>query len=165
MIDLDAPRWADRQALTVYTIRNLLEASPHSPYRDSSPWKARQVAEAVATKADPSFLVARIIATTLAAADTVPDPTDPHWLVSLPRLPGDAMRQDLQRRLGPDAERARDLLRPLAYAEGQGLPWGDIWAPLASRICGHAYTDKDLYWLRDNAGSYVVEAGSVKLTV
>ena len=32
VIDLDAPRWADRQALTVYTIRNLIEASPDSPY-------------------------------------------------------------------------------------------------------------------------------------
>lgn len=31
VIDLDAPRWADRQALTVYTIRNLIEASPTSP--------------------------------------------------------------------------------------------------------------------------------------
>ena len=34
VIDLDAPRWADRQALTVYTIRNLIEASTDSPYRE-----------------------------------------------------------------------------------------------------------------------------------
>ena len=158
VIDLDAPRWADRQALTVYTIRNLIEASPDSPYRDARPRQARSVADAVADAADPSFLVARIISTTLAAAGTIADPTDPHWRASLPRLPGDAMRNDLDTRLGPDAARARDLLRPLAYAEGQGLPWEDIWAPLASRISGHTYTNDDLHWLRQHAGSYVVEA-------
>jgi Caspase domain len=158
VIDLDAPRWADRQALTVYTIRNLIEASPDSPYLHAPPLQARPVADAVADAADPSFLVARIISTTLAAADTIADPTDPHWRASLPRLPGDAMRNDLDTRLGSDAARARDLLRPLAYAEGQGLPWEDIWAPLASRISGRAYTNDDLHWLRQHAGSYIVEA-------
>ena len=158
VIDLDAPRWADRQALIVYTIRNLIEASPDSPYRGARPRQARSVADAVADAAYPSFLVARIISTTLAAAGTLADPADPHWRASLPRLPGDAMRKDLDTRLGPDAARARDLLRPLAYAEGQGLPWEDIWAPLASRISGHAYTNDDLHWLRQHAGSYVVEA-------
>ena len=112
----------------------------------------------MADAADPSFLVARITSTTLAAANTIADPTDPHWRASLPRLPGDAMRNDLDTRLGPDATRARDLLRPLAYAEGQGLPWEDIWAPLASRISGRTYTNDDLHWLRQHAGSYVVEA-------
>ena len=158
VIDLDAPRWADRQALTVYTIRNLIEASPDSPYLDAPPRQARLVADAVADAADPSFLVARITSTTLAAAGTIADPTDPRWRASLPRLPGEAMRKDLDTRLGPDAARARDLLRPLAYAEGQGLPWEDIWAPLASRISGHTYTNEDLHWLRQHAGSYVVEA-------
>jgi hypothetical protein len=140
VIDLDNPRWADRDALTVYTIRNLLEASRPSPYRNTPTPRVRLVADAVATAADPSFLVARITATTLAAADTTPDPTDPQWRASLPRQAGDAMRTDLNTRLGPDARRARDLLRPLAYAEGQGLPWEDIWAPLASRISGNPYT-------------------------
>jgi hypothetical protein len=77
VIDLDAPRWADRQALTVYTIRNLIEASPNSPYRNAPPHQARSVADAVADAADPSFLVARITSTTLAAG-TIADPTDPH---------------------------------------------------------------------------------------
>ena len=157
VIDLDAPRWADRQALTVYTIRNLIEASPDSPYRDAGP-QVWSVADAVADAADPSFLVARIISTTLAAAGTLADPTDPNWRADLPGLPGDAMRNDLDTRLGPNAVRARDLLRPLAYAEGQGLPWEDIWAPLASRISGRTYTNDDLHWLRQHAGSYIVEA-------
>ena len=98
------------------------------------------------------------MSSTLAAEQRPADPSDPAWRAGLPKLPGDAMRADLERRLGQDAGRARDLLRPLAFAQGQGLPWENIWAPLASRISGHAYTDQDITWLRGTAGSYVVEA-------
>ncbi|MFC8670916.1 caspase family protein, partial [Streptomyces sp. NPDC057199] len=160
VIGLDSPRYADRQALLAYTIRNLVQSRPTSPYRL---WESRDllrpVAEAVAAAAGMSFLVAHFAAYTLASADTVvADPFDPRWRASLPRHAGQAMRDDLTQRLGPNAQRAADLLRPLAYAEGQGLPWEDIWAPLASAISGRPYTDDDLFWLRRNAGSYVVEA-------
>ncbi|MET7607741.1 hypothetical protein ABZS96_35910 [Streptomyces avermitilis] len=157
VLDLDSPRYADREALRAYTMRNLIESRHTSPYRHR-PDMLQPVGSAVAEAAERSFLVARITAGTLAAADVVVDPHDPQWRASLPRHAGQAMRDDLARRLGDDAQRAADLLRPLAYAEGQGLPWEGIWAPLASAISGRHYTDDDLLWLRRNAGSYVVEA-------
>jgi hypothetical protein len=156
-IDLDAPRYADLDALTTYAARGLLDAVPDSPYQQQ-PSAIRAIARAVAEASDPSFLVARITSSTLAADPTIPDPQDPAWRRMLPRLPGEAMRRDLETRLGGQADRVRDLLRPLAFAEGQGLPWEDIWAPLASRIAGVTYTDDDLLWLRHHAGSYVIEA-------
>lgn len=159
MIDLDSPRYADREALLAYTMRSLLQSRSSSPYRSADPLLLRGVAQAVADAADTSFLVAHFAAYTLASADTVvADPHDPRWRASLPLHAGQAMRDDLTRRLGPDAQRATDLLRPLAYAEGRGLPWEDIWAPLASAVSGSTYTDEDLLWLRHHAGSYVVEA-------
>ncbi|MGK8557478.1 caspase family protein [Nocardia gipuzkoensis] len=157
-IDLDAARYADRAALTTYAVRGLLEADPDTIYRGQPPETIRAVATAVAEQADPSFLVARIVAATLSADPHLPDPDDRAWRRSLPALPGAAMRQDLRSRLGSDADRARDLLRPLAFAQGQGLPWEDLWAPLASRLADTSYTDEDLMWLRRTAGSYVVEA-------
>ncbi|WP_158632660.1 caspase family protein [Amycolatopsis sp. WAC 01416] len=157
-IDLDGPRYADLDALTAYAARGLLDAAPDSPYQHQDPETIRTIAEAVATASEPSFLVARITSSTLAADPAVPDPRDPGWRLTLPRMPGDAMRRDLRARLGAQAERARDLLRPLAFAEGQGLPWEDIWAPLASHIAAVTYTDDDLLWLRHHAGSYVIEA-------
>ncbi|MFD8331320.1 caspase family protein [Streptomyces solisilvae] len=157
-IDLDAPRYADLDALTGYAARGLLDSAADSPYRRQPAPALRAVARAVAEASEPSFLVARITSGTLAADPAVPDPRDPVWRRSLPRLPSDAMRQDLEARLGPDAARVRDLLLPLAFAEGQGLPWEDIWALLASRIAGVSYTDDDLLRLRRRAGSYVVEA-------
>ncbi|SOE14186.1 WD-40 repeat-containing protein [Streptomyces sp. 2323.1] len=158
VVDLDDPRYADPEALQAYTVYNLLDAHRTSPY-SRHPEAAAPVAQAVAGAAGTSFLVARIAAGTLAAADDViADPSDRQWQNSLPRLPGQAMHDDLMHRLGPDAQRAADLLRPLAFAEGQGLPWEDIWAPLASAISARTYTDDDLLWLRDTAGSYAVEA-------
>jgi WD40 repeat protein len=157
VIDLDHFLYADPQGLRTYAARNLLEAHRASPYRDNLE-ALGPVADAITEAAGTSFLVARITAGTLAAADhTVPDPYDRVWRATLPKLPSDAMRNDLAR-LGEHTQRAVDLLRPLAYAEGQGLPWEDIWAPLASAISGRTYTDDDILWLRAAAGSYVVEA-------
>ncbi|MEU2424190.1 caspase family protein, partial [Streptomyces sp. NPDC007851] len=156
-VDLDHPRYADRQAVTAYAARVLLGSHRTSPYRDF-PACVRPIAEAVAEAAGRSFLVARLAAFTLASDSTIPPDTGPEWRSTLPRHAADAMRQDLQRRLGDDARRATDLLRPLAWAQGQGLPWEDVWAPLASEVSGRTYTDEDLLWLRRAAGSYVVEA-------
>ena len=48
-----------------------------------------------------------------------------------------------------DARRARDLLRPLALAEGDGLPAGPLWAGLAGRLADRHYQSADLTWLLD----------------
>ncbi|MFI6014019.1 caspase family protein [Streptomyces sp. NPDC051243] len=157
-IDLDSPRYADPQAVLAYAVRNLIDAHPRSPYLECHNALRLEVAKAVATAAGHSFLVARITAGTLAAAPTLPDPGDAAWRRSLPSKAADAMHHDLHQRFGEDAERILDLLRPLAYAEGQGLPWEDIWAPLASQLSGRRYTNEDLRRLRRDAGAYVVEA-------
>ncbi|MGY1501307.1 caspase family protein [Streptomyces sp. QTS52] len=157
VIDLDTPRYADRDAIGAYTVQGLVHGHPDSPYPHAQ-HLIPEVARAVADAAFPSFLVARFAAEHLATTPHLPDPHDPQWRAGLPRTADTAMANHLDR-LGPhDATRARDLLRPLAYAQGQGLPWEDLWAPLATRISGRAYTDEDLLWLRHTAGSYVVEA-------
>ncbi|MCW6008609.1 caspase family protein [Micromonospora sp. CPCC 205371] len=159
IVDLDNATYADREALGAYALRGLTESYVDSAYVHAPAATAVEVARAVADAAFPSFLVARIVSSTLAADPRIPpDPRDPVWLRSLPRTAESAMARDLDDRLGTDASRARDLLRPLAFAEGQGLPWEDIWAPLASRVADRTYTDDDLLWLRHATGRYVVEA-------
>ncbi|MEY9855855.1 WD40 repeat protein [Catenulispora sp. GAS73] len=157
-VDLDSPRYADPAAITAYAVRSLIEAHPSSPYR-LHPEIALPVAEAVAAAADKSFLVARIVAGTLAAeGEVVPDPADPAWRAGLPAHARSAMTEDLATRLHERADVAVDLLRPLAFAQGKGLPWEDLWAPLASAISGREYSDEHLFWLRQAAGSYAVES-------
>ena len=117
---------------------------------------------AIAEAAGHSFFVARILAATQASQPAVPDPADPAWRASLPRTAGPAMRRDLEIRLGDQAAQAVDLLRPLAYAQGSGLPWEDMWALLANALApGHGYTNEDLLWLAGHAGSFIVEGGTI----
>ncbi|MFF7280099.1 caspase family protein [Streptomyces griseorubiginosus] len=155
-IDLDSERYGDPHAVRAYA-RKLL-CTPGSTLATASPPLVDDIAEAVAEAAGRSFLVARITARTIAREARPPDPRDQRWRDELPRLPGEAMERDLVQRLGARADEARDLLRPLAYAQGAGLPWAGVWARLASALSGRAYTDDDIVWLRKQAGSYVVES-------
>ena len=158
IIDLDDQRYADPESIYQYVLRGLTGAED-SPYASAGPGLVADVARAVADAAGLSFLVALIVTRTLLSQPPVPDPSDAGWRASLPGTAADALDRDLETRLGAEgAERARDMLRPLAFAAGAGLPWENLWAPLASALSGRAYTDEDLIRLRRQAGSYVVEA-------
>lgn len=157
-VHLDDERFADPDSLYAYVLRALQSDEQESPYRSAPPDLVAGVAKAVAEAAGYSFLVALIVSRTLLSQKRLPDPANRAWREALPGTAADAMRDDLETRLGADADRARDLLRPLAFAAGAGLPWEDLWAPLAARLSGQAYDDEDLIWLRRHAGSYVLEA-------
>ncbi|MGH4030809.1 caspase family protein [Actinomycetota bacterium Odt1-20B] len=155
-VNLDDDRYGDPDAVRAY-VRKLLTV-PGSVLAPADPRLVDAIAGAVAEAAGRSFLVARITARTIARDTRVPDPHDQRWRDELPRLPGEAMERDLDQRLGPLAGRARDLLLPLAFAQGAGLPWAGVWPRLASVLSGRDYGDEDVVWLRQAAGSYVVES-------
>jgi WD40 repeat protein len=70
---------------------------------------------------------------------------------------GAAFDRDLYR-YGERAHRVGDLLAPLAWAEGAGLP-RELWVPLATSLADNAdYADDDITWLLEQAGAYIVEA-------
>jgi len=156
VLDLDTAAYLEEADVAEYARRCLLEATPKSPYLHASAGVVTAVAKAIASAAGQAFLVARIVSRSLAGESTVADPADPVWRANLPSSVGAAMEYYL-RRFGADEQRIRDLLLPVAYAEGAGLPWEDLWAPLASAIAGRPYDDQDLRWLRRRAGAYLVE--------
>ncbi|GAA3258900.1 hypothetical protein GCM10010532_109990 [Dactylosporangium siamense] len=164
-LDLDDETYADHESVRLYSRRCLIELNPASPYTTVAEKVVSSVADAIAESAGNSFLVSLITARSLALRDYAVDPGDTQWRRSLPRFAADAMRRDLEDRLGDEAQKARDLLLPLAYAEGAGMPWEDIWAPLASTLSGTKYTDSDLDWLVEHAGYYVIEALSNQRSV
>src|SRR5262249_18526872 len=115
------------------------------------------VVDAIGEAAGASFLVARIVATTEATATRLPDPKDPEWRAALPRHTGPAMWRGLNPTPGTEADKAARLMLPLAYAQGNGLPWEDIWPRLINALSpAYRYGDEDLIWLRRTAGSYVI---------
>ena len=161
VIDLDSQEYADPMALAEVVRRILAGSIPaagisagNTPFASRSPVLLNAVAAAIAETAGNSFFVARILAGTQAAQPTIPDPAELAWRASLPKAAGPAMRRDLEFHLGAGAAQAVDLLRPLAYAQGSGLPWEDIWALLANALApGHGYTNEDLLSLADQAWS------------
>ena len=169
VIDLDAPSYADPAALSEAIRRTLAGITPvpgapaaSTPFASCPPTLLQEVTAAIAGAAGHSFFVARILASTQAAQPAIPDPTDPAWRASLPRAAGPAMRRDLDLRLGERSALAVDLLLPLAYAQGGGLPWEDVWPLLANALApGHGYTNEDLLWLAGHAGSFIVEGGTI----
>jgi hypothetical protein len=155
-VDLDAA-YADPEAMRRSVEHGLLQAAESSPFRQAGQAVVARVVEGVVRTAGPSFLVARLLVRMLAHRADLTWLT-PGWREELSRMPGEIMEQSLRERLGDDlADRALDLLRPLAFAEGS-LPDEDIWIALAVRLSGRHYDYADVVWLREHAASYVVTA-------
>jgi WD40 repeat protein len=157
-INLDSDEYADPDSIRSYARSGLIGLHTDSPYRTAESSLVDATAAAVGHAAGQSFLVALITTRSLVLRHEVVDPYDRTWQERLPRIAADAMSRDLDERLGAEVTKARDLLLPLAFAFGAGIPWADMWAPLASVLSGRTYTDTDLDWLERNAGYYVIEA-------
>ncbi|MFJ6755503.1 caspase family protein [Streptomyces sp. NPDC091273] len=151
VIDLDTDAYTGRDDIEQYA-RHTLAGMPGGPTEETR----EAVAAAVARRAGRSFLVARMTVRALLHGDLNPDPSRPGWEEELPSEVGQAFDAYLAR-YGENEDRVRRLLRPLAYAEGSGLPWDSLWAPLAAALSGEKCTNDDVDWLWRQAGAYVVE--------
>lgn len=158
VLDLDHERYRNSKDIPEYVANVLLaqrQAEIGTPYRDA-PELARLVGDAVAQRAAGNFLVARMAARTLRSAEKPVDTALPNWRDGLPSGIGEAFEDDLDR-FGPDKDRAKHLLTPLAFAEGQGLPRGPLWTGIAAALFCREFDEDDLAWLLKTAGSYLVE--------
>ncbi|MFB7737308.1 caspase family protein [Streptomyces sp. NPDC056112] len=166
VMNLADPAWTDVDDLVAYSER-LLRA-PHGPGSDTNlpdVFIVHAAAE-IAHAAHPLYLVARLIARATATA-APPRAAQP---VALPppdtaggpaAAIGRAFRWALAQQFPPrEVARVRDLLLPLAYAEGQGMPlphWAVLATPFQHRI-GQT-TERLLELLRSDAvGPYLVES-------
>ncbi|MER7763061.1 caspase family protein [Streptomyces sp. NPDC097619] len=158
VIDLDHREHIAVGEIAAYA-RALLEDAQdpgsRSPYRNQ-PLLAATIAYGIAQRAGSSYLVARMTARALVHGQIHIDTTIPDWREQLPSDASEAFAAYLDRFEGhrPKVER---LLRPLAYAQGAGLPWSTLWAPLATALSGVTCTHEDLDWLHSTAGAYIVE--------
>ncbi len=159
IIDLDDPRYITGVDIASYARDVLLDAQDPdglSPYRDE-PELARTIGQAIAARAGTSFLVARMTARALVHGQITIDITEPGWKETLPSDAGQAFAAYLDR-FGGARPKVERLLRPLAYAQGAGLPWSTLWAPLAEALSGMACPTEDLRWLQERASAYLIES-------
>jgi hypothetical protein len=165
--DLDQPPFLQRGDLVEFVRRRLLltdEPGARTPYRERE-LLAGRVAEAVADRAYPTFLVAQLTSKALVQVGSVVDVEVPGWELTFPGSVADAMDGYLNR-LAEDApsdqerrtrkRRLRELLTPLAYAEGDGLP-RRLWPAAATALAERSYGTEDLDWLLDTAADYMIE--------
>lgn len=158
VLDLDLPAWTGQDDIAQYTRALLLNPDSPSPYK-GQPELATRVSAGIAARADRSFLVARMTSRALIHGQITVDTSKDGWQQLLPSDAGQAFAGYLAR-FGHDEDRVRRLLTPLAYAQGAGLPWSYLWAPLAQALSGRSCPEEDIAWLQRHAGSYIVETGS-----
>lgn len=107
---------------------------------------------------DGLFLYARIVARTVAGLDTLP--------ADLPAGVEEAFVQDLLSRFAERKDRYLELLAPLAWGKGKGLP-KEIWARIATAlsVTGASYGVADVNEVLREAGWHIIEATEDDRTV
>ena len=155
-IDLDSPAYFLQSDVQTYVRRRLTEPQARSLVEvDRS--KVETLAHAVAQRSDQSFLYARVVSRWLATAGVNIDTRASDWINQID-MPGDvldAFGRDLDRFDGGTKRRFIDLLMPLAYAQGKGLPQKQVWQQLATAIAGRRYTNPDIRELKEYADYYI----------
>ncbi|WP_146060337.1 hypothetical protein [Amycolatopsis sp. CA-128772] len=150
VINLDDERYLAHADLAEYVRRRLLaRGATESPELD-------MLAARIADSAHPSFLIAQLVTRSVTVQG------DHGQRGSFPATVDQAMDEYLAT-AGTLAEQDRleDLLRPLAYARGEGLPHdhAGIWPRLATALAmpGREYTSADVSGLLSGDADYLIE--------
>ncbi|NUR04475.1 MAG: ATP-binding protein [Streptomyces sp.] len=144
IIDLDDPQWADPRGLVLqaYALLRPESGAPEPPFASDAAAR-RTLAEAIGRRAGTSPLTVQLAVRSLLMS---PGSAAPYDETLLPSSLGQAL--DLHaRRLGADPLALRQLLAPLALAEGDGLPV-DLWIRLVN-----ALADKDMSGVLADSGA------------
>jgi WD40 repeat protein len=162
--DLDS-EYLEERDLEEYVRRTLEESGPKA-YEDH-PAVAERVARAVARRAQPSFLVGRLVAHSLCLETTVQDPPPDEF----PDSVAGAMARYLAQLAETSAASSgkprdevdntlRDLMSALAHGHGLGLPaHGPHWPAVARAVSYRDdYTERDSRWVFDTARAYLKES-------
>ena len=157
VIDLDGPDYFEPADLVEYTRKCLREFTRGDGVLDLV--TARDLAVGIAERAGKAFLVAQLTARAISRdinGRTV------RWREHFPDNVGAAMDTYLDRI--PDGRRARTLLMPLAFAQGDGLTPDMVWAELATTLGTEWVTEQDVRWLIHDspAGSLITKLATAR---
>ena len=171
VIQVDRAPWWNPADIDVF-VRNILTNTDGSLYRNEAGTVA-EVSKAISKIAGTSYLMARVAAESLATRDDIIAPDDQAWLSTLnDALLGD-FRDDLKVSIPTAADRRKGvaLLRAIAFARGNGLPWSSVWARVATAVDAgdsesRSYGDDAVDWLLESRlNAYLVTDRQDGLTV
>ena len=168
-IEHDRPPYLSQHDLSAYVEQRLVRRSQFddgpggtgndspTPYTEQRPL-ARRVAMAVARRAAGNYLVAQLVSRYLAEAADVVNTNEAGWSDEFPETVETALDEYLAR---IDDTRGRrrihDLLMPLAFALGDGLTGGQVWAALAAVLADDTCGPEDVTALLDTAAGFLVD--------
>ncbi|MEB8339383.1 ATP-binding protein [Streptomyces endophyticus] len=133
IIDLDAPEWADPEGLVLQAdaLLNPQFGAPDLPFT-TDPAARRELAEAIARHAGDGAGSRLTVHLAVQSILTHPEGFDPADAGQLPGSVGEVLDLHAQR-LDAHPRTLRQILAPLALAEGEGLPV-HLLTPLASAV-------------------------------
>jgi WD40 repeat protein len=143
VVDLDAPQFFDPADMEEYIRSRLTAFAPHL-----SDAERRSKVSAISRECGTSFLLAQLFTR---QADWVPQARSQSESLE------QAFAKDLERFGEADRRKILNLLVPLAFAHGVGLPQKRIWSGLASEISGSKYGNDDIEWLKGTAPYFIVQ--------
>jgi WD40 repeat protein len=170
-IDLDRGEYFDASDLFHYVKHRLLEQRKTGvePSYAGTPHLVEEATRAVSKAAGRNFLVAKLTCDSL-LQDPPPLAEARQRLSELPSDLTAAFDEYLRRfdlRVNPDWSKQKlvDLLQPLAYAQGQGVPRPQ-WALFARTLSGRLnYVDADVRAVMEEAAPYIVASQEAGRTV
>ncbi|MEV3987371.1 hypothetical protein AB0J57_00520 [Streptomyces sp. NPDC049837] len=156
-LDQDADTTKD---IETYAYKRLtdLEGSPYCLADDEL---TRRAAQRVARESESVFLMARLFTRALACRDDLLDLNSAEAdEIFRSRDVAEVFAADLAR-YGTQRQKMHDLLAPLAWAQGPGLPKRTVWAAAATALADGAttYTADDVAWAITEAGAHLIETG------
>ncbi|MDH1657665.1 caspase family protein [Pseudomonas mosselii] len=163
-IDLNSAVHIEQDQVARYVYRRLMaseEPDKYSPYRGQEQI-ARKVGDALARRAGHVFLVAHTAVLSLLLKGDCVDTSAPDWEDELPDGLDKAFNQFLSTIEPTVHKTSREVvkatLRALAFAQGEGLPWAELWTEVAGALSGIRIDDADIVNVRQLAAPFIVEA-------
>lgn len=165
-IRLDSDPYWEPGDLHDYVVE-ILSTDP-SPYRDRT--QATRLAHTVAQLVGRSYLVAQIVARSLASCTAPQDPDDEQWRAMVADGLASVLVEELMSAFDDveDRDRAVSVLQAAALAFGQGVPWRRTWPTMATALAppDAVIGDADIHTvLGHRIGGYLVRSLEAGTTV
>ncbi|GAB2569677.1 hypothetical protein [Spirosoma areae] len=159
-INLDNPTYFSAADIADYVVARLTRRIPPTVYAPPDQHtNARRLAAYIAREANRSFLYARLVSRSFESADRPVDTSVAGWekQVMLPADVPAAFGRDLDRFGKADRQRIIEVLLPLAYANGKGLPQKTIWYTIATALAGQSYRNYDLEDVKGQVSYFLIQ--------
>lgn len=163
-IDLDTDAYYNQDDVATYVERRLLaedEPDRPTPYRNKQAL-ASEVARAVAARAHFAFLAAHTVVQSLLSMTEPVDTSIEGWVDQLPTGIDSAFDAYVEALIASDSDLSRarvmEVLAPLAFAFGEGLPWSNIWPAMAGALANANISDSQVSTIFEKVAAFVIES-------